>query len=171
MGFLRPEVIAAARRWREVLISAAVALLGVWVVVQGGPFLLLVGLAIAALGAGLALIGWRRLRFAQGVHDPGVVQVLEGQITYFGPTEGGFAGLSALTEITLTRHAGRRVWRLSQSGGEVLYIPTAAEGADALFDAFAGLPGLDTSVLLAAISGPPEIARIVWRRRNARVLH
>ena len=123
-----------------------------------------------ALGLGLGIIGLRRMRFSRGVSDPGVVQVVEGQITYFGPTEGGFAGLSLIDEIALLTRNDRRVWRLSQSSGDTLYIPTAAEGAEVLFDAFAGLPGLDSTALLAAIEGPPDMPRIVWRRRAQRRL-
>ncbi|MBI1220517.1 MAG: hypothetical protein GC186_18455 [Rhodobacteraceae bacterium] len=170
MDFLRPEALATLRRWREVIIAAAIAALGLWIASYGGLFLPVVGGAFMALGLGLAVIGLRRMRFARGVSDPGVVQVVEGQITYFGPTEGGFAGLSLIDEIALLTRDGRRVWRLSQSSGDTLYIPTAAEGAEALFDAFTGLPGLDSAALLAAVEGPPDLPRIVWRRRAQRRL-
>ena len=169
--FIRPGAAQTLRRWREVIIAGVVTALGLWVALQGGPVLLIAGLLIAALGAALAVTGLRRLHFMQDINDPGLVQVVEGQITYFGPTEGGFAGLSSLTEIALTQHGGRRCWRLANEGGEVLFIPTAAEGTDALFDAFSGLPGLETPALLAAIDGPPDMPRIVWRRRLARMLH
>ena len=170
MEFLRPEAMATLRRWREVLVAAAIAALGLWIAAMGGPFLLVVGGGFMALGLGLGIIGLRRMRFSRGVSDPGVVQVVEGQITYFGPTEGGFAGLSLIDEIALLTRNDRRVWRLSQSSGDTLYIPTAAEGAEVLFDAFAGLPGLDSTALLAAIEGPPDMPRIVWRRRAKRRL-
>jgi hypothetical protein len=170
MTFLRPEALATLRRWREVIVAAAIATLGLWIATMGGPFLLIVGGAFIALGLGLGIIGLRRMRFARIVTDPGVVQVIEGQITYFGPTEGGFAGLSLIEEIALLTRNDRRVWRLSQSGGDTLYIPTAAQGAETLFDTFAGLPGLDSAALLAAIEGPPDMPRIVWRRRAQRRL-
>ncbi|MDE3078641.1 MAG: hypothetical protein KGI94_01250 [Paracoccaceae bacterium] len=171
MALIRPEAAHTLHRWREVILAGAIAVLGGWVAVQGGYLLPVIGLAIAALGLGLGIIGWRRLRFAGAATDPGVVQVIEGQITYMGPTEGGFAGLSTLQEIALLTRNGRRVWRLSQAEGETLYIPTAAAGTEALFDAFAGLPGLDSAALLAAVEGPAEMPRIVWRRRALRRLH
>ncbi|TMV84800.1 hypothetical protein FGG78_21325 [Thioclava sp. BHET1] len=168
MALLRPEVTAGLHRWREVIFAGGVALLGLWVLWQGGPLPLVVGLGLIALGLGLAITGWRRLRFAQAVSDPGIVRIVEGQIAYFGPEEGGAAGLSLITEIALQTHDARRCWRISQSDGSRLFIPTAAEGAEALFDAFTGLPGLEAPALLAAISGPPDMARIVWRRRSER---
>lgn len=166
MAFVRPEVTATLRRWREVLTGIAVGLAGLWIAVQGGALAAVAGAAVVALGAGLAVIGRRRLRFTRAVDDPGVVQVVEGQIGYFGPAEGGFAGLSAITEIALVDHDGRRCWRLSQQGGERLFVPVAAQGAEALFDAFAGLPGLEVAALIAAVESPPGLARIVWRRRH-----
>lgn len=170
MSFLRPEAAAALRRWREVILAALVVMLGAWVFAQGGWILAAAGLLIAALGAALGLLAIRRLRFARAVADPGIVQVLEGQITYFGPAEGGFAGLSALSEIALLTRGGTRCWRLSQPGEAPLFIPTAAAGAEILFDAFAGLPGLDSAALLDAIEGPVDLPRIVWRRRQERRL-
>ncbi len=173
-SFLRPEAVAALRRWREVILAAAVVGLGAWVFVQGGYLLPVVGLLIAGLGAGLGILGLRRMRFSRGVSAPGIVQVVEGQITYLSPPgsglEGGFAGLSQLSEIALLTRAGTRVWRLSQTGQPALYVPTAAEGAEVLFDAFAGLPGLDSAQLLDAIEGPADLPRIVWRRRTAKRL-
>lgn len=174
MSFLRPEAVAALRRWREVILAVAITILGAWIAVQGGYLLPVLGLLVAGLGAGLGILGLRRMRFSRSVTDPGIVQVVEGQITYFGPPvrgyEGGFAGLSALSEIALMTHAGTRAWRLSQPGQPALYVPTAAAGAEALFDAFAGLPGLDSAQLLDAIEGPVDLPRIVWRRRADRRL-
>lgn len=170
MALIRPEAAAFLHRWRELIVAGGIVVLGGWIAVQGGYLLPVIGGLMAALGFGLAVVGWRRMRFAGAATDPGVVQVIEGQITYMGPTEGGFAGLSTVEEIALLTRGGRRVWRLAQSEGETLYIPTAATGTEELFDAFAGLPGLDSAALLAAIDGPPDMPRIVWRRRVARRL-
>lgn len=165
MALIRPAAAATLARWREVMVAAVIAAGGLWVGTRGGLLLPVVGGLIAALGLGLGIVGLRRMRFTRGSGDPGVVQVVEGQITYFGPTEGGFAGLSSIDEIALITRGGARVWRLSQVEGEALCIPTAATGAEALFDAFAELPGLDSGMLLAALDGPPDLPRIVWRRR------
>ncbi|WP_127902709.1 hypothetical protein [Solirhodobacter olei] len=163
-SFLRPEAVATLHRWREVIIAAGITALGAWIYTQGGFLFAGIGILTAGLGALLGVLGLRRMRFRREVSDPGIVRVVEGQITYMGPTEGGFAGLSLISEIALMTRNGRRVWRLSQSEAPTLYIPTAAEGAEALFDTFAGLPGLDSARILDAIEGPAEMPRIVWRR-------
>lgn len=114
MAFLRPEIAALFARWHEVLAGLAIAALGGWVGLWGGPFFAVVGGAVALTGAGLALIGWRRIRFARGAGAPGLVEVVEGQISYFGPHHGGFIALSDLSEIALIPGAEGRAWRLSQ---------------------------------------------------------
>lgn len=172
MAFLRPEATALILRWREVLTGLAFAALGAWISLWGGPFFAVIGGGLALTGAALALIGWRRMRFARGAGAPGVVEVVEGQVSYFGPHHGGFAALADLTELALVPGPDGRVWRLSQPDGTVLAIPTTAAGAEALFDAFSGLPGLDSATLIAALDGRGDVARIVWRRRRpARLLH
>ena len=98
---LRPEVHALLARWHEVLLSAALALMGLWVAVWGGWFFAALGGLVAALGAALAVIGWRRLRFRRGELGPGVVRVVEGQLAYLGPGGGGFVGLADLVELGL----------------------------------------------------------------------
>lgn len=171
MAFFRPEALRALTRLREPLSGAGVVLLGGWVATWGGPFFAALGGGVALVGIGLAVIGLRRLRFSQGVRDPGVVEVIEGQIGYFGPLQGGYAALSDLTEIALVQHGGQRAWRLGQSDAPPLHVPVAAAGAEALFDTFAGLPGLEMQSLLDALEAPPVSARIVWRRRAQKLLH
>lgn len=166
MSFLRPELAARLHRWREIIAAGVLALFGLRLVLYGGPFFWALGGAVTFAGAALALSAARRLRFARAVGAPGIVGVVEGQITYFGPYEGGFAALSDLTEIALVTRRGLRHWRLSQEGGTVLLIPVAAEGAERLYDVFAGLPGLETGALVAALDGPEGVDRIVWRRRG-----
>ncbi|HEY6919212.1 MAG TPA: hypothetical protein VI412_08110, partial [Tabrizicola sp.] len=93
MTFIRPELLTAAHRWREVLLGAAVAALGAWTATRGGYFLTPLGLLLLALGAGWALTAFRLLRFQQDGEAPGIVRVTEAQIAYYGPRVGGFVGL------------------------------------------------------------------------------
>ncbi|WP_102226054.1 hypothetical protein [Acidimangrovimonas sediminis] len=172
MAFLRPEATALLHRWREAIAAAAIAAGGVWIVFWGGYFFAALGAAIALTGAGLGLIARRRMRFARGTGAPGLVEVVEGQIGYFGPHGGGYVALADLDELALVSRGSGRAWRLAQGDGTLLAIPVDAAGAEALFDAFAGLPGLETPALIAALDGPELAARIVWRRRLARrMLH
>ena len=101
MSFVRPEVQAALTRWREALVGAALLILGAWLAATslGLPYLL--GLVMAPLGAVLIFTGLRRGRFQPGTGAPGVVDVDERQITYFGPEAGGAVSLDALTRVTI----------------------------------------------------------------------
>ncbi len=164
MGFLRPEALALLIRWRELIVAGAIALAGVWLATWGGWFLAAMGGLVAAMGGALAVIGWRRLRFAQAVTDPGIVQVVEGQLTYMGPFSGGFVGLTDLAELALIRQGPARFWRLTPLQGTPLMVPVAALGAEALFDAFAGLPGLDSHALVAVLAPGASGNRVLWRR-------
>jgi hypothetical protein len=165
---LRPALTLWLHRHREELGAGAVALLGLWVAAQGGLILIPLGLLIAALGGALALNAWRRGRFAQGVRAPGVVELDEGQVGYLSPDMGGYLSLQDLVEIRLLAVRGARMWRLKQRDGQAILIPVEAEGAERLFDAFANLPGLDATALLAALQAPVvenlAEAKVVWRR-------
>ena len=173
---IRPELLAQLHRWREVIAGLAVAAIGLWIAWQGGYLLLPLGLIVAALGIGWALQSLRRLRFHQDGEAPGILRVTEAQIAYMGPRTGGFIGLPDLVEIRLLTLRGRRIWRLKQADGQLLHIPVEADGADALFDAFAALPGMDTAALVAALgteapTGGTVIAidgadRLIWARKG-----
>ena len=164
MPLIRPELAAALHRWREVLVSGGIALAGLWVARFGGWFFVPLGALIALTGAGLAVIGWRRLRFAQAVTDPGIVEVLEGQLAYMGPFQGGFVGLNDLAELALIRSGPARFWRLTPLTGPPLMVPVAALGSDGLFDAFARLPGLDSQALVDVLADGASGDRVLWRR-------
>jgi hypothetical protein len=169
---IRPELLERLRPWRETAAAAAAAASGLWLASFGGLLLLPAGLAITALAAGWALSALRRMRFAQAVAAPGMVEVDEGQIGYLGPAFGGYAALPDIIELRLLTMGGRRLWRLRQADGQALLIPVDAAGADRLFDAFASLPGMDSAALLAALEAPPagggaSDLRLVWSRPSA----
>lgn len=164
---LTPARRAFLDRWREVLIAGGVALFGIWVATRGGWFLGLIGLAIAAVAAVLGVTAWRRLRFARAAEAPGLVEIDEAQIGYMGPMGGGFVALTELVEIRLIYPAGRAHWRLKQADGQALLVPVAASGAEALFDCFAALPGIEMRRLIAALDAPAADTALrppLWRR-------
>lgn len=179
-ALIRPEVGVALRRWREVIAAGGVAVAGLWLMWLGGWVLTPLGVGLMALAFGLVVLALRRLRFWHGVAAPGVVEVVEGQISYFGPEAGGFVALPEVIELRLVVVHGRMHWRLKQGDGQALLIPVAAAGAAQLFDAFASLPGLDSQALVAALDGGAAAARgralaagghdasvigpVIWRR-------
>ena len=179
MALIREEVSDLAWRGREVLAAAAGFALGLWVAAQGGYLLVPLGLGCAVLALGFGILALRRMRFSQGLAAPGMVEVDEAQISYMGPTTGGFVSLSELVELRLLTLRGKRLWRLKQADGQALLVPVDAAGSEALFDAFGNLPGMDTQALVQALdpgsrpvglalvsSDQPEI-RVIWRRRGS----
>ena len=178
MSLIRPEVSQAIWRGREAIVALGVAASGIWLAWLGGYVLLPFGICVAAVGAAWSLQAWRRLRFAQNVDAPGVVEVDEGQVAYLGPDAGGFIALPDLVELRFLTLGGRRMWRLKQADGQALLLPVDAAGAERLYDAFASLPGMDTQALVAALGpgrtvGEDQLAKVsdsivIWRR-SARV--
>ena len=178
---IRPELWAGLLRWREVIAALGFALFGLWTAWQGGYLLTPLGLAFLALGAGWALTSWRRVRFRQPGEAPGILRVTEAQIAYYGPRVGGFVGLPDLSEIRLLTLRGRRIWKLKQGDGQLLHILVESDGAEALFDAFAVLPGIDMAALVAALGSDAapsdsrvvalaEVDRLIWARRGEGVV-
>ncbi len=172
MTWLRPEVTAALHKGQEVIAALGVILVGLWLIWLGGYLLVQVGLVVMGVGAILAHMAWRRMRFAQEISAPGVVELDEAQVGYLGPGDGGFLSLEELVELRLMRLNGKRMWRLKQADGQALLIPVEAQGADRLFDAFAGLPGMDTRALVAALDSAPAVpglaeTRVIWRRASS----
>lgn len=166
MSPIRPGIRALLDRSRELLVAGLLGLVGTWVFTFGGWFFQGLGLAAMLLSLALAYVAIRRLRFRPGGGAPGVVQVDEGQITYLAPRNGGFVALSELTELAIVFDAdGARLWRLTQSGFPTVTIPAAAQGADALFDAFVSLPGARPGHIVAALDRTPDQGPVtVWRR-------
>jgi hypothetical protein len=186
MSFIRPQAAATLARWREPGLALGAVGMGLWIVQLGGVFFAGLGAGIAAISAAIALLALRRMRFQHPANAPGIVQVIEGQLSYLGPTAGGFMALDDLKNLSLIwappqvseraepdlpqigpEQFGKktRMWRLCAQDGTVLLVPVAARGADKLFDAFASLPGLSSQRLAAAMAQrEPGPALLLWRR-------
>jgi len=161
MSFLRPEAVALVTRLAEPAAAvAATGLLlshGVGALRGGDP------IGVVTLGLGLLAGAWAGaalLRFAlwlrRGRAGPGIVEVREGGIAYFGPESGGVAALDLIESVELSASA----WCLRSTDGTELIIPDGAKGVERMVDALATLPGFDHMALLAARGG----GRMVWRR-------
>lgn len=163
MSFIRPEVAAGLRQWRDALIGGAVALVGLRVAAVGSVFHMVLGGVLVLGGLALAYTGVQRARL-RGGDGPGVVQVDEGRITYFGPLDGGSVGVSDLSRIEIEpKGFPSPHWVLIGPDG-ALNIPVDAHGADALLDAFAVLPRLPTERVLRAAAHPPRARTTLWSR-------
>jgi hypothetical protein len=165
MSFLRPEAKAQLVRWRETLAGLGAAALGLWLVLTAYGVLFGLGVVLILGGAALAVAGVQRARFRQGSDGPGVVQIIEGRITYFGPWGGGAASLDRLAWLEVVPVPGAAgAFMLIEEEGERLEIPLDARGADRLFDVFAALPGFDTRAMLSAMRPPVRERTAIWQR-------
>ena len=171
MSFLRPEARETLWRWREVLVGLGALIGGAWLVLGPGRLLAVPGAALLVLGLLLVWVGVQRGRFRRAGDGVGVVRVDEGQISYFGPLTGGVIALRELERLSLDASHHPAHWRLEQPGQAALLIPVNASGSEALFDAFAALPGLKTERMLAEMqTGLPQ-AVVIWERRPLRPAH
>ncbi len=162
---IRPELKAAMWRWRDVLLGAGLALLGLWFVWGGIGIVKWLGYGLILLGLIWAIAGAQRARFRQGGDGPGVVQIRERRLAYFGPLDGGVIDVNDMTRLEFDP-AGHPAphWVLSGLGGQRIAIPINAAGAEALFDVFATLPGIKTSEILDVLSRTPDARVEIWNR-------
>ncbi|WP_270727034.1 hypothetical protein [Shimia sp. Alg240-R146] len=168
MSFIRPEARVAIVKWREVLVGLVVLLLGLWWA-SGGGILRWIGFAVLIAGIALIVSGIQRARFRRGTGGPGVVQVVEGEVAYFGPLNGGSVAVRALSRLVLDGRSNPAVWALYQPGRPQLHIPVNAEGGEALFDAFASLPGLKTEQMLARLQDVKAEPVLIWAKDDRRL--
>ena len=170
MSFVRPEAASALSRWRGVLLSGAVILLGVWWALTSVGAIVWIGAVVALIGGAMLFSSLQRIRFGTDRNGPGVVHIDEGAIGYFGPLTGGDVARSEMTGLALDHASTPPHWILSQPGQGDLMIPLNAAGADKLFDTFSSLPGIRTERMLHEMRNGTDGRVMIWQR-NARPSH
>lgn len=169
--FLRPEARALLWRWRDVWLGLAVAMLGLWWGLRSFGAVSWLGFVILAAGVAWAVAGIQRARFRQGDDGPGVVQIRERRLGYFGPLDGGVVDVNALIRLEFDPTAYPVPhWILISDAAERIAIPVNAKGAEDLFDVFSALPGMRTDAVLHVLSHTPDARTTIWERPPA-VLH
>lgn len=167
MSFIRPEARSVIWRWRESLAGFVVALAGLFLAVTGTGLAQMFGFSMVVAAAVLMFAGLQRARFRIGSGGPGMVQVDEGQVTYFGPFDGGSVAIRQLSLVELDpKTKPTSSWVLTEIGQPPLAIPTTAEGAEALFDVFASLEGIRTERMLAELQKEPKKRVVIWQREK-----
>ena len=159
-----------ALRWRDTLVGLGAVALGLWWFLGSYGVMRWVGLVIAIGGAAVLADALRRLRRPQGGGGAGIVSVTERQITYMSGHGGGAVSADTLSHVAVFRRGtGAPVWDLADTQGNRITVPSDAEGASALFDALAALPGFDESAAVEALKDPSTGAQVLWTRSPKRL--
>lgn len=170
MSFLRPEVEAALWRWREVIAAGVVAAAGLWWASASFGTVRYLGFGLAGLAGVYAVAAIQRLRFHRDGDGPGVVQVDERRLSYLGPLTGNIIELGDLARLELEPVALPAAhWVLTTHDGQEVAIPVNAVGADALFDVFAALPGIQTERMLSVLAHNPRARVTIWEAPRKRL--
>lgn len=182
MSFFRPEAARLVWRWTETGIYVAVTGLGLWWLLAAAPAPAAWrwGLAaVAALAGGWFIRAAALSALAAGEGEaPGVVEIDERRVAYWGPREGGVIALDEIASIDISvagpgDWSDETVWALrpeaspSAAGGAALLIPTSAVGAERLIDAFAALPGFAPARAISALRSRESAMVTIWRRPAA----
>ena len=163
---IRPELRVALERGREALAGVAVILFALWLGLGSFGVTRLIAVAVGLFGAGLVWTGVQRWRFVRGTGGPGIVEVDERRLTYWGPLSGGTVDLDDLLRLDLDPGGKPAHWLLTPRSGEVLAVPVTAKGGEALLDLFTALPGLRTEALLAALDRTEGPRVVLWQSPN-----
>jgi len=169
MSFIRPEATAFLKKWREALIGAAVLMFNLQLAATTTGTLRGIAWAGVLIGAALFIEGVRRARLPDDSGGPGVVEVDERRITYFGPHGGGALSINELTRVKVRTTdlgplASDFFWEFTDREGQRLTIPGDAENAGALFDALTALPGADYEAVIKASGSTEPADFLVWER-------
>jgi len=174
MSFVRPEAMAQVIRWRDVLVAAALAALGIWMFATKMGVPKVAGGLLILVAVALAWTGIRRARFVGKGDGPGVVELDERQISYFGPLGGGSLAVDSLQRITIQTGLDRdkqpqRYWLLEGQNGDTLRIPASAKNAQALFDAVTALNGVNYDQAIKALQATQTDHFMVWQKDKRRL--
>lgn len=173
MSFVRPELAAVLRRWREPIGWGALLAAGVWLAARGyarvEPTLFAFGILLAGAGLGLMRGAIGRLRLSADAPAEGVVVIDEARIAYLGPRTGGVVDLPSVVRVEIVSRphvpqASAHAWVITTEDGTRLVIPLGAEGAEGLFDALSPLPGIDFDAGAAAIAARGPHRTLVWKK-------
>ena len=165
--FIRPELKAMAWRWREVIAADLLFVLGLWWALTSSGAVKWLGWVLVVLSIGLFVAGVLRGRFRQSGQGPGVVKIIERRVGYFGPLTGGAVDMDDAVMLELEPNAKPAPhWVLSDRHGQVVEIPVNADGAEALFDAFATLPGINMQATVDVLSRTSTERVVIWQKER-----
>lgn len=157
-------------RWREALFGLFMSASGMIIAVGQIGVMATIGTSVAIVGTLIIFAGIQRTRFRAQSDGPGLVQVSEGLVTYYGREDGGSICIDALESVHLDPTSRPASWVLKEVGGAPVRIPTKADGAEKLFDVFTTLQGIRTQNVMAKLRANPQDQLMIWHQ-DQRQLH
>ncbi|WP_166418459.1 hypothetical protein [Cochlodiniinecator piscidefendens] len=164
MSFIRPELRDAMWRWRESVQGGGVIALGVWVFLSSRGWVVWLGLLLIILGCALVSAGIIRGRLRSFRNGPGVIEVVERQLTYFSPIGGSAVSLDDVTKIELQGSGVSIFWCFHVPGQAPLRIPATAQGAEQLLDALASFSGVNYDNIVKASQTSDHHLFLIWKK-------
>ena len=168
MNLIRPEIYDRLFPWREAILGVVIKAVGFYWIFTSFGLLRWIGVALLVVGTVLLIQGVQRARFPAAGDGPGVLDVDERQITYFGPGGGAAVSLEQLCKVEFDTRTNRQWWFHSDSTPP-LTIPANAAGVEALFDALSALPGFDTQTAIRASNSSAQDLFVVWQKDRTRL--
>lgn len=160
---MRQDAIETLKRFRGLIIALCTICLGLYWILNSFGLLMIVGYPVTFIGITLGYSTIQRLRFHRNNEGQGIVHFVEGQITYFGPESGGIVAAGDITRVVLRRIGLENVWVIEQPAQPALVIPTNAQGADRLFDAFVLLPNWNVEFTLSRLEDNQSHEDVIWQ--------
>ena len=144
--------------WRETIIAIIFAGLGLnWILNSFGT--------LHTIGyVALAYASYQRTRFKRTEMGTGIVEFIEGQISYFGPETGAIFSINDINRLILDKSKYSSKWIIENNAGYQIEIPTNVEGHEVLFDVFNSLDGFSIHKMLETLSSKQSIRTVLWQK-------
>ena len=150
--------------WRETIIAIIFAGLGLnWILNSFGTLHTL-GYGVLLTGMVLAYASYQRTRFKRTETGTGIVEFIEGQISYFGPETGAIFSINDINRLILDKSKYSSKWIIENTAGYQIEIPTNVEGNEVLFDVFNSLEGFQIHQMLEALSSSRCNKTVLWQK-------
>ena len=94
----------------------------------------------------------------------GIVEFIEGQISYFGPETGAIFSINDIKRLILDKSKYSSKWIIENTAGYQIEIPTNVEGHEVLFDVFNSLEGFPIHKMLETLSSKQSIRTVLWQK-------
>ena len=138
--------------------------IGLYWILNSFAVLHTIGYGVLLTGMALAYASYQRTRFKRTETGTGIVEFIEGQISYFGPETGAIFSINDIKRLILDKSKYSSKWIIENTAGYQIEIPTNVEGHEVLFDVFNSLEGFPIHKMLETLSSKQSIRTVLWQK-------